>query len=339
MGIRWEKIPTNSPLKNIWSVNKSTSRTADVCYTGITESTKAETSYREQEAVDAELPTKSAGCTAAAGADGRWRNPTIRAGATERPSSSSRTAGELSSAGAADGPSREQAAPQRSSRAGDGPADGGAGLQRAGERGPRRGGRHGRTDGRTERLRASGGSGNEKRVSDVAFLETETAREPETASAERRGRVAAGGSTPRADLRTETTREPETRAEWASGGWRLYTTRLAARGVEARAICFTACTGPRPGLQPAPVCRHRRRRFYARMKSPNHSVACTSGRGSSLRTPPAPPSLLADEKNQRPRGVSRGRGDSPLCVRERRDATTEERERRSTRSARQASAG
>jgi hypothetical protein len=37
--------------------------------------------------------------------------------------------------------------------------------------------------------------------------------------------------------------------------------------------------------------------------------------------------------------VSRGRGDSPLCVRERRDATTEERERRSTRSARQASAG
>jgi hypothetical protein len=156
-----------------------------------------------------------------------------------------RTAGELSSAGAADGPSREQAAPQRSSRARDVPADGGAGLQPAGERGPRRGGRHGRTDGRTERLRASGGSGNEKRVSDLAFLETETAREPETASAERSGRVAAGGSTPRADLRTETTR-----VEWASGGWRLYTTRLAARGVEARAICFTVCTGPRPGLQP-----------------------------------------------------------------------------------------
>ena len=92
MGIRWEKIPTNSPLKNIWSVNKSTSRTADVCYTGITESTEAETSYREQEAVDAELPTKSAGCTAAAGADGHWRNLTIRAGAAERPSSSSRWA-------------------------------------------------------------------------------------------------------------------------------------------------------------------------------------------------------------------------------------------------------
>jgi hypothetical protein len=65
------KIPANSPLKNIWSVNKSTSRTADLCYTGITESTEAETSYREQEAVDAKLPTKSAGCTAAAGADGR----------------------------------------------------------------------------------------------------------------------------------------------------------------------------------------------------------------------------------------------------------------------------
>jgi hypothetical protein len=40
-----------------------------------------------------------------------------------------RTARELSSAGAANGPSREQAAPQRSSRAGGGPADGGAGLQ------------------------------------------------------------------------------------------------------------------------------------------------------------------------------------------------------------------
>jgi hypothetical protein len=160
-----------------------------------------------------------------------------------------RMAGELSSAGAADGLSREQAAPQWSSRAGGGPTDGGAGLQPAGDRGPRRGGRHGRTDGRTERLRASGGSGNVTRVSDLVFLETETAREPETASAERSGRVAAGGSTPRADLRTETTREPETRAEWASGGWRLYTTRLAAR-VEARAVCFTACTGPRPGLQP-----------------------------------------------------------------------------------------
>jgi hypothetical protein len=63
-----------------------------------------------------------------------------------------------------------------------------------------------------------------KSVSDLAFLETETAREPETASAERSGRVAAGGSTPRADLRTETTREPETRAEWASGGWPVHDT-------------------------------------------------------------------------------------------------------------------
>jgi hypothetical protein len=51
-----------------------------------------------------------------------------------------------------------------------GPADGGAALQPAGDRGPQRGGRHGRMDGRTERLRASGGSGNETRVSDLAFL-------------------------------------------------------------------------------------------------------------------------------------------------------------------------
>jgi hypothetical protein len=34
--------------------------------------------------------------------------------------------------------SSEQAAPQRSSRAGGGPADGGAGMQPAGDRGPRR---------------------------------------------------------------------------------------------------------------------------------------------------------------------------------------------------------
>jgi hypothetical protein len=157
-----------------------------------------------------------------------------------------RTAGELSSAGAADGPSREQAAPQRSSRAGDGPANGGAGLQPARERGPRRGGRHGRTDGRTERLRASGGSGNEKRVSDLAFLETETAREPETASAERSGRVAAlhlGRICGRSDGDDARTGDAS-----GVGGWRLYTTWLAARGVKARAICFTACTGPRPGF-------------------------------------------------------------------------------------------